>query len=72
MKRKDAFNKYIGAVYNEGVDKGHAIAMGTMMLSCGIMMILDIIEKKKKRKTIMELCENNLNNHVYLDEDDEE
>lgn len=72
MKRKDAFNKYTSAIYKEGCADGHKTAMISLIFACGIMTVLDIIDANKRRKTTKELCENHLNNHVYIDEDDEE
>lgn len=71
MKREDAFDKYISTVFAEGADAGHATAMATMLFACSVMMIFDIISKNKNHKTAGELCENSLNDHVYIEEDEE-
>lgn len=72
MKRKDAFDKYMDVTYKKGFDDGHRIALLSLIFGCGIMAVWDVINVKKSCKTANELCENYLDNHVYLDEDDEE
>lgn len=71
MKKSDAFDKYISTIHAEGFDAGHANAMATMVVACSVMMILDIISKNKNHKTAKELCENSLDDHVYILEDEE-